>query len=433
MRVRLPFVRSKPVEQTRSDEITFNSVRYRVMQTLTQSGSPVERPSAYGDLAFVYQNNPIVFALVNLRARLFSEMVPKWRSTVDHKLFGDQALAPLERPWPGARTSSLLTRMLLDVDMAGNAYLVRGEGGRLYRLRPDGVSIVIDSPGGGANAADASVVGYRFAPFGGAPDDTVTFLPEEVAHWAPTPNPALRFSGMSWIASALGDIYADSSMSAHLHNYFTNGATPNMLVTLDADNPEDFAEGVAAFNAAHKGGDKAHGTLFLATGSSAQPIGSDLKSVDFGPVQGKSETRIAAAAGVPPSLAGLSEGLAATNYGSNYTASRRAYSDTLLRPLWRSACAALETLLDKPAAAELWYDEADIPFLQDDLIDASKSRQMDAATMASLIVAGFTPESARDSVIAGDASLLQHSGLVPVQLQDPTPGPTADEEASDDA
>lgn len=417
MRLKNPF-RAK-AEQTRSEDLTFNGQRYRIMQTLSQSGQPVERPSAYGDLTYVYQHNPVVFACVNFRARLFAEMVPKWRSTIDHKLFGDPGLLPLEVPWPGGSTSALLTRMLLDVDMAGNAYLVRGDAGRVHRLRPDCVAILINSPSGDANAADAAVVGYQFTPYGGGTESGVTYLPEQVCHWAPIPNPALRFSGMSWIQAALGDIFADNSMSEHLHNYFKNGATVNLLVTLDADNPDDFAEGVATFKAAHEGGDKAHGTLFMANGSSAEAIGSDLKSVDFAPVQGKSETRIAAAAGTPPTLVGLSEGLASTNYGSNFTASRRACSDALLRPLWRSACAALQVLLDVPDAAELWYDEAQIPFLQDDLLDAAKSRQTDAATMGSLINAGFTPESARDSVIAGDASLLTHTGLVPVQLQAP--------------
>jgi hypothetical protein len=128
---------------------------------------------------------------------------------------------------------------------------------------------------------------------------------------------------------------------------------------------------------------------------------------------------MAAAAGVPPSLAGFSEGLASTNYGSNFTASRRACADTLLRSLYRSACAALQTILAVPDAAELWYDEAQIPFLQSDLIDAATARQSDASTMSTLINAGYTPESARDSVISGDASLLVHGGLVPVQLQAP--------------
>lgn len=418
--LKLPFAkaRDRRRDETRSvDSFDFNGVRYRISQTLRQTG-PIERPTSFGDLIWVYKRNPVVYALVNMRARLFAEMTPKWRSTIDHHLFGDAGLLPLEMPWPGAGASALLHRMLLDVDLDGNFYGVLNAAGGVDRLRPDWVNILIDSPSGDPNAADARVVGYVYTPFGSDSGSTI-YLPDEVCHWAPTPDPVFRYRGMSWIQSVMAEVCADDAMTEHVINYFKNGATVNLLVVLDADNPEDFNEGVATFKAAHEGGENAHGTLFLANGSSASPIGSNLSDVTFAPVQGKGETRIAAASGVPPSLAGLSEGLASTNYGSNFTASRRACADTLLRPLYRSACAALQTLLNVPDAAELWYDEAQIPFLQADLVDAANTRQADAATMSTLIVAGFTPESARDSVIAGDPSLLVHSGLVNVQLQEP--------------
>jgi phage portal protein BeeE len=57
--------------------------------------------------------------------------------------------------------------------------------------------------------------------------------------------------------------------------------------------------------------------------------------------QGAGETRIAAAAGVPPVIVGLSEGLQAATY-SNYSQARRRFADGTMRPLWRNAAVARE-------------------------------------------------------------------------------------------
>jgi hypothetical protein len=59
-----------------------------------------------------------------------------------------------------------------------------------------------------------------------------------------------------------------------------------------------------------------------------------MKQIDFKVTQGHGETRIAAAAGVPPIIVGLSEGLEAATY-SNYGQARRRFADVTMRPLWR--------------------------------------------------------------------------------------------------
>lgn len=139
-------------------------------------------------------------------------------------------------------------------------------------------------------------------------------------------------------------------------------------------------------------------------------------------VQGAGETRIAAAAGVPASILGISEGLAgsALNAG-NYSAARRRFADGTIRPLWRSACGALQTLVPPPdTRSRLWFDARDVSFLQEDVLDLADIQSRNALTIESLIRAGFVPATAVNAVVTDDFTSLQHTGLYSVQLQPPT-------------
>jgi hypothetical protein len=89
-----------------------------------------------------------------------------------------------------------------------------------------------------------------------------------------------------------------------------------------------------------------------------------------------------------------------------------------LRPLWREASASLAPIIAVPAGSELWYDDRDISALQQDQTDAAAIQQTQAITIRS----SSTPGSSRRrvaAVMAGDYGLLQHTGLVSVQLQEP--------------
>jgi hypothetical protein len=66
----------------------------------------------------------------------------------------------------------------------------------------------------------------------------------------------------------------------------------------------------------HAGADNAWKTLNLYPGADVTVVGANLKDIDFKNVRGGGETRIAAAAGVPPVIVGLSEGLAAATYSA---------------------------------------------------------------------------------------------------------------------
>jgi HK97 family phage portal protein len=318
--------------------------------------------------------------------------------------------------------------------LGGNGYVARVPGGVMV-LRPDWTSIVIgsmDDPDVAAWDVNSEVLGYVYQP--GGPQggrDPVVFLADEVAHFAPIPDPEARFRGMSWLTPVIREIQSDKAATDHKQRFFENGATPNMIVKFPVNDLEQFRVWTEKFKEDHEGRRNAYKTLFLAAGMDATVVGANLEQVEFKATQGAGETRIAAAAGVPPIIAGFSEGLSAATY-SNYGQARRAFADATLRPLWRNAAGSLARIVNVPNGAELWYDDRDISFLQEDMKDAAEVSQQKAIAMKTLVDAGYKPDSVVTAVESDDLSLLVHSGLVSVQLQPPGTEPKPASESGPD-
>lgn len=376
-----------------------------------------------GYVGHIYKRSGPIAALIFVRMAVFSEARLLFRRLMGGRpgdLFGTRDLEILERPWPGGTTGDLLARMLLDVDLAGNAYIAR-IGDRLRRLRPDWVTIVSGSredPDLYGRALDAEVIGYYYHPPG---TKEWFLLPNEVAHFAPIPDPTAEWRGMSWLTPVLRDIGADLAATKHKLAFFKNAATPRLAVRLDASvTPEQFRRFRALMEEAHAGVDRAYSTLYLGGGADVTPLSFSLRDLDYKGVQALGEARLAAAAGVPAAVVGFSEGLQGSSLNAgNYGQARRRFADGTLRPLWRSAVGALSTIVQAPPGAELWYDDRDVAFLREDARDAAEIFNIEAQTVAYLVREGFTAESAKAAVLAQDVGLLRHTGLVSVQLHPP--------------
>jgi phage portal protein BeeE len=387
-----------------------------------------EQPKHSGDFEGMvqggYRRNGVVFACQMARMRIFTEarfQFQTMRRGRPAELFGTAQLARLENPWPNGTTGELLARMLQDVDLAGNWFGRKtgplASANRLERLRPDWMAIVL---GSNRDLLTAELAGYIYYPDG--PESKtrpVILAAEEVAHWSPIPDPLASYRGMSWLTPVLRDIAGDSAATDHKLAFWEHAATPNLVFKMDPNLSEDaFKKFKAMVESNHAGALNSWKNLYIGGAADVTVAGSNFKDMDLRQVQGAGETRIAAAAGVPPIIAGLSEGLNAATY-SNYAQARRAFADLTLRPLWRSAAAALAPLVDVPAGARLWYDDRDIAFLHDDRADAAQAQATQAGTISTLVNAGFEPESVKAAVDAEDFSLLKHSGLMSVQLLPP--------------
>jgi hypothetical protein len=265
----------------------------------------------------IAKSNGPIFALMATRMLVFSEARFQFRRIKNGRpgdLFGNKDLALLERPWPNGTTGDLLARKIQDVDLAGNSFIAKvpGQPGRLRRLRPDWVTIVSGSksePELYGHALDAEVLGYFYAP--PMTKKEWFLLPSQVAHFAPIPDPECHWRGMSWITPILREISSDLAATKHKGAFFENGATPQVVVSLDASvTPDMLKRFIAVMNEQHRGVDNAYKTLYLGGGADVNVVGKDLQQLDFKATQGAGETRMAAAAGVPAVIVGFSEGLA---------------------------------------------------------------------------------------------------------------------------
>jgi phage portal protein BeeE len=376
-----------------------------------------------------FKRNPIVFACELKRLAIFSEarfIYRRFNKGRPGRLFSDPSLDILEHPWPRGTTGDLLARMILSADLAGNAYVARAldEPDRLRVLRPDWVTIVLGDRNGRpvetAAQLDAEIIGFIYDPKDGQTDPEA-LLVDEVAHFAPIPDPLARFRGMSWLQPIVREVLGDQAAAEHKLAFFANGATPQTVVTFpESVNETAFQRFVAKMDAGHQGWQNAYKTLYLGAGADVTVVGKDLQQLDFSNTQGKGETRIAAAAGIHPVLIPLSEGLQGSSLNAgNYAAARRSTADTTFRPLWRNACGSLAAIIPPPGGAELWHDEAGVAFLREDAADRATVQFVKAQTIKQLVEAGFEPSSVVASVEAEDDSLLVHSGMLSVQLQEP--------------
>lgn len=410
-----------------------------LMQTLAGTGTERPADNFQGLATQAYAANGVVFACMLVRQLVFSSVRFQFQAFLKGKpsdTFGDQTLSVLERPWPGGTTQDMLSRMIQDADLAGNSYWVR-QGDELVRLRPDWVQIVgkpryMDKPSGGRGTGQVgwAKIGYLYTEGGAASqNEGVPFTVDEVVHFAPIPDPLAVFTGMSWLTPILREIQADQAMSRHQRKFMDNGATVNMIIKhpvgADAAAVRKWAD---ELQDKHGGVENAWKNLNLYPGADATPVGANFQQIDFKKVRGGGETRVAAAARVPPIIVGLSEGLEAATY-SNYGQARRAFVDATMHPLWQNTAGSLERVVPPPnKAARLWYDATDIPFLREDEADAANIAAVKAATIASYVTQGFTKESAVKAVDSGDINLLVDSGLTSVQLLPPgTPKPAASE------
>lgn len=391
-------------------------------QTMSAGKEEIE-PSFSGFVLGAYKGNTIVFACMAVRQLLFSEARFQFQRMEKGRpgdLYGTKDLALLETPWPNGSTGDMLSRAIQDADLAGNAFIVR-EPGRLRRLRPDWVTIVLGSQDQSSDPRavyEADLVGYAYHPGGKAAGaDPVIFLPEQVCHFAPYPDPIANYRGMTWLSPILREVMSDAAATQHKLQFFQNAATPNMVVKLDPQiSKEMFDRWIETFRDQHEGVANAYKTLYLGGGADATVVGSNFEQMDFKVTQGAGETRIAAAAGVPPVIVGLSEGLASATY-SNYQLAMRRFSDLTMRPLWHRMADSLASIITVPSGSRLWYDDRDIPALAEDERDHADIQQTNANTLHAHVAAGFEPDSAIKAVVAGDLTLLLHTGLYSVQLQ----------------
>ena len=377
------------------------------------------------------QKCPPAFAAEMVRALVLSQVrftfrnLP-WNKRTPRRTFSTSELGLLEKPWPNATTGELVARMEWHAGLGGAAFVALRPG-RLQVLRPDWTAIIHgsqsqpDNPGG---ALDAELVGYWYCnggfdnPWGYKPE---FLLPDECIHWAPLPNPTGESIGMSWLTPAIRDIQGDRLASEYKIQYFSNGATPNLVINgLNATTRVAFDEMVAAMEEKHAGAANAFRTLYLTQGADAKVIGNNLQEIDFRAITAAGETRISTLSRVPASLLGISEGMqGSTLNAGNFSASRRSFGDTWVYPTLQDLAKSLAPLINVPVDAELWFDVTDMPILREDAKDAAEIDSVKAQAIRTLTDGGFDPKTVVATIAPDWSGSLAHTGMLPVQVQPP--------------
>lgn len=390
----------------------------RLWETFGFGGVTYQVPS--GSLAQISAlqgiRNPVVLTCIVIRAMTFSEITFAFRR--GRALVYDNRLGPLEQPWPGGSTGEMLARVEVDVSMYGNSYWWMKPGYGLVWQDPVSMKILTaDIEGPSGKPAGQRLLAYQTQDKNGQPCET--FLPSEIIHHRPIPDPNQPFRGLSWLSGLLPDVSADQLMTEFKQGFLRNSAVPSLVVSFNQPVSKDaFTAFKDKLEAAHAGSNNAFKTLYLGSGADVKTVGVNWGDMQLAMTQSLGETRLALAAGVPATIVGIAEGLKGSSLNAgNYTATRRRFADITMRPLWRSACAALAPAVQMPRGTKLWYDDRDVLFLQADLQDAANQRQSDSVTMMNLVNAGFEPQTVVTAVQSGDWSALQHTGLASVQLQ----------------
>lgn len=417
----------------------FNGVGYHGAPVEMTGGPAQERTEANfeGFVREGLKGNSVIWACERLRVKVFCQIRFMWQTLSDRRpgqLGGgvETRLSLLDEPWANGTTADLLGRLLLHADFAGNGYIVKrqqADGSYALRLlRPDWVTLILGSDGAPTsdpNDVDTEIVGYAYWPGGiKAGRDPDIFLPDEVTHYAPMPDPVAHYRGMSWLSPIVDELMADKAATVHKAQFFANGAVGGVVVMVDKDMDEDaFARWMSKFNGQTKGLNNAYKTWYVTGGMDVKTLTADMRQLDFKITQGAGETRIAAAAGTPPILVGLSEGLNAGQYNI-YGQAKRSFIDGEMRPNWANLCGSLQSIITPPNGKRLWYDDRDVPYLREDRKDLAEIMQLEMAAVETGLRAGFDPDAVIDAVAAYDITLLRgkHGGLFSVQLQPPGVG-----------
>lgn len=405
---------------------TTGGQQYRELVELWQQFTNEKSPLPHSYREYVdsgYKAASPVFACVLVRMQLVSQARWYWRDYYTHERIPPipqrDGLDLLRNPWPNGSASDLNARMEQDGSLAGNAFVYRARPSRLQRLRPDWIEFIIQP-----DRTDPKVyehIGYLYTPGGYASGErqrSKVLFTEEVAHYAPVPDPMHPVRGMSWLTPIARQINNTVDMSDFQSSFFNNAATPNLLIKvagkLQPDQRDRLEEVVRR---RHTGPDNAYKTMLLEGGADATVVGSDLRQVQFAMTKAANDNDIATAAGVPAILAGLKEGLQSATY-SNAAQARRVFAMGTGRFLLEQTAEALASILPKPTpTAELWYDERKMAWMQEDAMEAAQILAAKAGTMSSLINAGYNQDQVAAAVESGDLSALDHTGLFSVQLQ----------------
>lgn len=292
-----------------------------------------------------FGSNSIVYACLRLLCQSVAE--PPLLAYTES---GNGELTPLQTTHPIQmlldRPNELMTQFemleLIEIHLAltGGSYWwkQRTNGGaveNLWPLRPDRI-VPIYEPNLNAPRGQRGIKGWGYYPPGGG--QPIPIPRSEILAFG-TPDPAGETGGVvetiGWVQVLADEIAADNEATGFVGSLLANYAQPSMLIkTKMPIKDREIAKRLKAHWMSELGGAHKGEPALLDADTEIEKLSFDLKQLEFPDLRAQAESRIAAAAGVPPILAGLKVGLDHGTY-SNYESSREYFADTTLSTKWK--------------------------------------------------------------------------------------------------
>jgi HK97 family phage portal protein len=135
----------------------------------------------------------------------------------------------LEQPNPNWTWFDLVEAVLGDLELVGNAYILKnetnglGQPKTLFRLRPDRTKVAV--------APDGTEIGYVYTPNTEQANLSIPYDFEEVIHFR-YPNPLDDHYGMGTVEAISAELDLDTASRQHVTGYFQNGARISGVLTV---------------------------------------------------------------------------------------------------------------------------------------------------------------------------------------------------------
>ena len=412
--------------------IKYSGNNYRL--DFQAGSSPDEADGTFSEMVSkIHKVQGVIPAAVYARAVLLSQV--RFR----HELWTTPvtSVRPLESNTMGLRAlngvgrSHLLHQMEQDVSYAGNAFVVRGEGGVLHRLDPSKVTFALGSnsmPSWDGDVLTAvpydwATLGILYDPAAGTnnsdPAHMQVFLPGEYVHWMPEPDPAAPWKGGSWVASLTADAALHEQIEAHKSKFFERGTVPSLVFLSDGLDDDELSAASHRMNEVYGGTANAYKNLFLSNVTDVRDVSTDFEKLGFDGLHGSIEVAVAMRSRVPAAILGTRDSLAGSSLNAgNFSSARRLMADGFFTPHAWSLCDSMSVFAPSSDSKRvLAPDLSGVMFLQEDALDQATILQAQMATIRSAVDSGFDPEDVVDKVVTGDLTGLKHTGRASVQLQ----------------
>ena len=282
-----------------------------------------------------YGRNELVYSCIALRAESLPQSTMRVYPTglSNQPLDNHRLRTLIEHPNDIISEFEMFELLTTYLDLAGICYnmIVPGRDGlpsELWPLRPDLVGVL-------PNPRDPRDYRWVYRPDPERPYIQVG-IPRElvIAVKYPNPNPANpadRYFGKPPLRSAARAITLDNAATDFVDRLLRNDATPTAVVTSEQAVTDELVDRLRSKWFQRHGGNARGGIAFLQKGMAVQPLGLNLRELEFPDLRTISESRICMAMGrTPPILVGAKVGLDRSTFANYHEAVQSWWNG----PLW---------------------------------------------------------------------------------------------------